>query len=334
MEDLYEKVKSNIIKKKLIDSKDKVIIGVSGGPDSIFLLNVLHKMKKEQVINFEIEIAHINHLIRKQAMTDEVLVKNVAQDMGYKIHVLSIDVPLKAKEQKISEEECGRNIRYEYFEKLLKEHKANKIVVAHNQNDNIETVMMNFIRGTGINGLTGMKYVYGHIIRPILDIKKQDILEYLDENNICYVIDKSNMENKYTRNRIRNDLIKKIEQDYNPNFTNVIQRMIELNRQDEILINDCVEKEVEKIDLVVGVDKIIINSSNFYNMSKAIKYRIIRKILTQLIGNIQGIEKIHIEDIDTLITKNIVNKKYIIGSKFTVTIAKENIVKFELNSFK
>lgn len=331
MEDLFEKVKNCIIEKKLIVSSDKVIVGVSGGPDSVFLLKVLDRIKKQKIIDFDIEVAHINHMIREEASTDENLVVNISKEMGYKCHVLKANIPLKVKEQKISEEECGRNIRYEFFEKLVKERGANKIAVAHNQTDNVETVIMNFIRGTGINGLTGMDYKYGNIIRPMLDIKKQDIIEFLNKNNISYVIDKTNSENKYTRNRVRNDLIKKIEDEYNPNFLNTTKRMIELNRQDEKLLMDYVEKEYEKLDPKVQKDTIVINTVKFIDMQKALQARIIRKILNELMGNIQGIEKIHVDDIMRLLNNNITNKKYVIGNKFTVTILKKNIAEFKLN---
>lgn len=331
MEDLFEKIKKNILEKKLINSKDKIIVGVSGGPDSIFLLNILHKLKDEKIIDFEIEVAHINHMIREQAADDEKMVREISNDMGYRCHVLKANIPIKAKEQKISEEECGRNIRYEFFEKLLKERKANKIAVAHNQTDNAETVLMNFIRGTGINGLSGMDYIYGNIIRPMLNIKKQKIIEFLEKHNICYAIDITNNENKYTRNRIRNDLIKKIENEYNPNFLETIQRMIELNKQDEILIMDYVDKEYDKLSPKTKPNNIVINTIRFFEMSNACKCRIVRKILNELLGNIQGIEKVHVDDIVKLLNKNITNKKYIIGNKFTVTVIKKNVVEFKLN---
>lgn len=331
MEDLFEKVKNCILEKKLIVSNDKVIIGVSGGPDSIFLLNVLDRIKKLKIIDFDIEVAHINHMIREEASIDEDLVIKTSKEMGYECHVLKANIPLKVKEQKISEEECGRNIRYEFFEKLVKERGANKIAVAHNQTDNVETVIMNFLRGTGINGLTGMDYKYGNIIRPMLDIKKQDIIEILNKNNISYVIDKTNSENKYTRNRVRNDLIKKIEDEYNPNFLDTTKRMIELNRQDEELLMDYVEKEYEELDPKVQKCAIVINTKKFIEMQKAMQARIIRKILNELMGNIQGIEKIHVDDIIRLLKNNITNKKYVIGNKFTVTILRKNIAEFKLN---
>lgn len=282
-------------------------------------------------MSFDIEIAHVNHLMRKESAVDQKFVEDLAKKLGYKCHTLEYDVSKKAKELKISKEECGRNVRYEFFNSLLKKCGANKIAVAHNQTDNVETVVMNFLRGTGISGLTGMDYSNQNIIRPILNIKKQDIIDYLDSKNIEYVIDRTNSENFYTRNRIRNDLIKKIEKEYNPNFIDTTQRMIELNKQDEELIVECVDKEYEKMDVTNAKSTITIKTKEFIKLSSGLKYRIIRKILTELMGNISDIERIHIKDICKLIDNNITGKQYIIGKKFTVKVKTKNVIEFMKN---
>lgn len=331
MEDLFKKIEKNVKENNLISNGDRIIVGVSGGPDSIFLLHALDKLKKQGKLDFEMEIAHVNHLIRKEASDDQKFVEKLAKQFGYKCHTLECDVSKQSKKLKISTEECGRNVRYDFFNKLLLECKANKISVAHNQTDNVETVIMNFIRGAGISGLKGMDYYGQNIIRPMLNIKKEDIINYLNSKGIKYLIDRTNIENIYTRNRIRNDLIKKIEKEYNPNFLDTTQRMIELNKQDYKLIEECVNNEYEKLKMVFEDGKITINRKELAILSSGMKYRIIRKILTELLGNIQGIEKIHVSDISKLIDNNIKGKQYIIGNKFTVKIKTKNIIEFSKN---
>ena len=332
MNRIFEKVKNNILQNELIKDKDKIVLGVSGGPDSVFLLHVLNKIKEEKLITFDITIAHINHGIREEAKHDQEFVEELATKLGYKYYSLEVNVSKIAEEQKISEEECGRNIRYEFFNKILKEKGCNKIAVAHNKTDNVETVLMNFIRGAGISGMKGMDLKTNNVIRPMLNINKVDILEYLKENNIEYVIDKTNSENIYTRNKIRNDLIKKIEDEYNPNFLDTVTRMIEINKQDAELLEEYTNKEYEKLKKEKEQNKIIIYmNEEFLNESYGLKCRVIRKILNELLGNIKGIEKVHVDDICKLITNNITGKRYIIGNKFEVKIVKKNKVEFIKN---
>ena len=140
MQDVILKISNNIEKHHLIEQNDKIIIGVSGGPDSIMLFNALLKLKTK--FNFDFIVAHVNHMIREEATYDENLVRQMCIKNGIEIHCLTIDVLNEAKVQKISTEECGRNIRYEFFNKLLSDTNSNKIAVAHNLGDNVETIIM------------------------------------------------------------------------------------------------------------------------------------------------------------------------------------------------
>lgn len=327
MKDLILEFKEIVEKNNLFKKNDKLLLGVSGGPDSIFLLHAVKKLEKE--LNLYIEVAHINHMLREEATRDEEFVMNICQSLGIKFNLLKIDVKKETIRNKKTLEECARDIRYEYFNKILNENKLNKIVVAHNLSDNVETVFMNIIRGTGGAGLSGMDFESNNIIRPMLNMKKEDIVKYLDENNLEYVIDKTNLENDYTRNRIRNDLIKKIEKEYNPNILITIQRMIELNRQDSSIIESAINETYSKINKVKKEESIQIDLKDFKEIDESLKSRIIRKILEELLGNVKSIEKIHIEDILKLIKNSIKGKRYIIGNKFEVLIASKNEVIFK-----
>lgn len=335
MEKILEQVKRNIYDNNLINNNDVIILGVSGGPDSVFLLHALVTLKpiilKEKNIDYTLHIAHINHMIRKEAIVDAKLARCMANEYNIEFHLLEFDVLSEAKRLKIGTEECGRQVRYEFFEQVKHNVGGTKIAVAHNAGDNAETIILNFIRGAGINGLSGMDVETNGIIRPILNISKKDILEYLEKNNIEYAIDKTNLENDYTRNKVRNDLIHKIEQEYNPNIINALNRMASINKLDLEIIKESVEEKYRSLDIKKEKGKICVNTKEFNKNSTSMKYQLIRRILIELLGNLQGVEMIHIKDTCKLIEASITNKQYILGNKYKVIIEKKNVATFVNN---
>lgn len=336
MNKILEQVKNNIYTHNLIADKDNIIVGLSGGPDSVFLLYALSELKetikKEKGIAYTLHAAHINHMIREEAGNDENLARNLANKLGVTFHLLKIDVESEARRLKLGTEECGRNIRYEFFNQVKKTVNGTKVAVAHNAGDNAETIILNFLRGAGIVGLSGMDYKNNDIIRPILDISKSDVIDYLDENEIQYAIDKTNLENDYTRNKVRNDLIKKIEAEYNPNIINSLNRMAKINKYDNEIIIDAVKEAYSKLNIKKDNDKITIDTIKFNEYSEAMKYRLVRRILTELLGNTQNIEMVHVKDTCKLIEANITGKQYILGNKYKVKIEKKNIAVFMKNN--
>lgn len=335
MNKLLEQVKNNIYTYNLIEDKDIIVIGLSGGPDSIFLIHALSALKpvieKEKKITYRLHAAHINHKIREEAGYDENLAMEYATALGVPFHVLEIDVEAEAKKLKIGTEECGRRVRYDFFNKVKEELNATKIAVAHNAGDNAETIMLNFLRGAGIQGLSGMEYINKDIIRPILDIDKKDILEYLDENKIPYAIDKTNLENDYTRNKVRNDLLKKIEKEFNPNIITALNRMAKINKQDNEIILNAVETAYNNLGVKKDKDEIAIDTRKFNEYSDAMKFRLVRQIVMDLTGNVQNVEMIHVKDTCKLIEANITGKQYILGNKYKVVIVKKNTAVFMKN---
>lgn len=315
-------VKNNILDNNLLNKGDKVVVAVSGGPDSMCLLDVLYRLKDE--LDIKIEVAHVNHGIRKESDDEKIYVENYCNDRDIPFHYLKVDVPTLSKEKKISEETCGREIRYEFFENVRKETNSNYIAVAHNLNDNVETVLLNEIRGCGLKGLTGMDFKFNYIIRPLLTIEKKDILVYNNELEINPCIDKTNEEEIYLRNKIRLSLIPYL-QELNPNFITNISRMRLILKEDNDFIVDYVDNIMKDIILEENKDKIVFNFSNIMTQHDSIKKRIIRNIIEKKISNLDGIESIHVLDIIKLLKNNIKGKKYIIGNKFTIEIIKKNI---------
>ncbi|MGL4788016.1 MAG: tRNA lysidine(34) synthetase TilS, partial [Cetobacterium sp.] len=233
---MLKKILKKIKDEKLIQEGDKIVLGFSGGPDSVFLLEALNYAKKE--INFEFVLAHVNHLLRgENSDTDEKFSIECSKRLNIPIFVKRASIEEIAKENNIGLEEAGRFIRYTFFKDILKKISGNKIAIAHNLDDQIETFLFRLIRGSSLEGLEGIPN-RENIIRPINEVYKNNILEFLDENEIKYRIDETNFENDFTRNSIRLDLIPWIEKRYNNNFKdkifNLISEIKEVNKILEI----------------------------------------------------------------------------------------------------
>jgi len=204
---LIEKVYSTIVKYNMINEGDRILVGFSGGADSLFLIHSLIELKKR--INIEIYASHVNHGIRgDEAKKDENFVREYCLKHNILLYNKNVDIPEISEKNKISEETAGRNERYKFFKEVCQKNNINKIAVAHNMNDSVETVIHNMIRGASLNGLCGIKPVYKNIIRPIIEVTRQEIELYLKENDLTYCTDSTNACDIYTRNKIRNNILK------------------------------------------------------------------------------------------------------------------------------
>ena len=326
---LKEKVLDTIKKYELISNGDKLVLGVSGGPDSMCMLNILKEIKENGILNFEITVAHMNHMIREEAKKDENYVKKYCKENGIKFYSKSIDVEKIANTNKISTEEAGRNERYKFFDEILKKTASSKIAIAHNKNDNAETVIMNIIRGSGVSGLKGIEAKREKYIRPLIECEREEIEEYCEKENLNPRIDKTNFENIYTRNKIRNIVIPFIKKEFNPNIIETINRLSNLVTEEETYIEKQVEKEYKEILIEENLEKrtIIVDLKKFNNEEKVIKSRLILYTITRILGSSKGIEKIHIEDIIKLCNNNIGNK-YLTPNKNIKVLTKNSKIYF------
>lgn len=203
---LLDDVRQTIKEKELLDVGDSVICAVSGGADSICLLYVLLELKNELKLN--LFVANVNHLIRgEEAVDDSNFVKKLCEEKDIPFFYREYDVPKISKEMKLGEEECGRVLRYKFFEELSKKLKECKIATAHNLNDNAETILFRLVRGSSALGLQGIRYKRGNIIRPLLDISRNEIEKYLVNKGISWREDSTNSVSLYTRNKIRLEVL-------------------------------------------------------------------------------------------------------------------------------
>lgn len=265
---IVDRVIKNIKKKNLIVKGDRLILGCSGGPDSIFLLDVLLKLREE--LNLTLTLVHINHMFRgKEADRDEEFVRSLGNKYGIEVFVKRKSMENEAKTKKITLEEAGREIRYSFFDEVFEKVNGTKIALAHNLDDQIETFLFRLIRGSSLEGLEGIGEVRDKFIRPINEVYKSDIMKYLDSNNIPYMIDKTNLENDYTRNSIRLDLIPFIEERYNPRFKEKIKDFIAEVKE----VNKIIEPNYDEyiIDNEIDVDKLLELESD-YIKGKIINY--------------------------------------------------------------
>ncbi len=320
---LKDKVLKTIEKYNLIENGDKIVVGVSGGPDSICLVDLLNNIKNDGKIKFEIVICHINHMIRDEAKDDEEFVKKYANAKNIPVFSKEIEVLDLANKQKIGTEEAGRNARYEFFEEILQKINGTKIATAHTKNDNAETVLMNLIRGSGTSGLKGISPIRDKkYIKPLIEISREEIEDYCKENNLNPRYDKTNAENIYTRNKVRNILIPLIKKEFNPNIVDTIDRLSELVAKENNFIEKMTEEKYSELLIKEEKNEIILNLKKFNIQDEVIKSRLIIYTIKRLIGTSQGIEKVHIDDIITLCKKNIGNKYLTPNKNIKVAINK------------
>ena len=339
-------------------------------------------------------MAHINHMIRKEAEEETQYVKKFCDKLGIKCYIKRIDVIDKSNKEKIGTEEAGRKARYDFFEEVLNSVNANKIATAHNENDNAETVLMNIFRGAGTSGLKGIEPIRDNkYIRPIIECERSEIEEYCRVNKLQPKIDKTNFENVYTRNKIRNVLIPEIKKEFNPNIIESLNKLSILSRQENNFIQEyaknimenelIVKKDLENLQQSrnekqnnkicreqmekekIAKDKlqkeqmqknqiekeeiqrkqlqkeqtskektqnnksIVLNLKKFNQLDDVIKNRIVLEAIQRVLGSIQGIEKIHVDDIVKLCSKNIGNK-YLTPNKNIKVLVKDGNITFML----
>ena len=326
---LEEKVLETINKYQLIEKNDHIVVGVSGGPDSTCLFHVFLELQKQ--IKFKFIVCHINHQIREEAILDEQYVENMCKIHNIPFFVKREQVIDIAKKQKIGTEEMGRKIRYEFFNEILKQQNANKIATAHTKNDLSETVLMNLLRGTGLSGLKGIKPKRENkYIRPLIECEKQEIDEYCKEKRLEPKIDKTNFENIYTRNKIRNKLIPYLKEEFNPNVIESLARMSEIISNEDKYIENLTKKYYNEIFINKSETEIILDLKKFNNLDLVIKNRIVLYTITTLFNSSAGIEKKHIEDIIKLCGNNIGNK-YLIPNKKVKVLVKNHKIFFSKN---
>lgn len=294
---IIKRIQHTIFQYNLFERGSKIILAVSGGPDSVFLLDVFSKIRKKY--DLELLMVHVNYGLRgRESEKDEELVRKLAERYNIKVFVLKSPYPRAKLLDKMPSENELRQIRYDFFEKVRKQHEFDYIATAHNLDDQVETYLMRIIRGAGLQGLSAIKYKNEKVIRPLLNIKKSEIKAYLKENGLKYRIDKSNLKSVYLRNKVRNQLIPYLEKNFNPRIKETIFSSIETISEDYDLISDLTKKELRKGETV--------DINRLKKLHPALEKRVIIAALKHTQGSDQNIESVHIAEILKVInsTKN------------------------------
>ncbi len=294
---MLDKIISTIKKFNMLEQGDIVVVGTSGGADSMSLLHILCTLREK--LSLTLIAVHINHEIRgAEADRDQHLVEETCKELGVDCCVFKLDVKTYAKEHRITEEEAGRKLRYEKFEEVMQNRSGDKIAVAHNQNDTVETVLINLIRGSGLKGLTGIPAVNKNIIRPLIDCSRAEVEKYCEENKITYIIDSTNKENIYTRNKIRNQLIPYIKENINTNVEGNINRTASIISDEEDYLSECAKEQYEEAILKETDDFIKLNIYKLNHNKSVIAKRAIRIAIEKISNNkLKDITYEHINDI-------------------------------------
>lgn len=318
---LEQIVEKTIKKYNLIKDNDSIVIGVSGGPDSIALLDILRKKE-----NIKIYVAHINHMAREDAGQDEEYVIQYCKKNNIPVFTKKIDIIKKSKQEKIGTEQAGRQARYEFFEEIMQKTNSNKIATAHNKNDLVETLIMNQIRGSGVSGLKSIEPIRdGKFIRPLIEAKREEIEKYCEDKKLNPRYDYTNKENVYTRNKIRNVIIPYIQENINPNIIESLTRLSQIATEESDYIQKQTQKSYNEILEKREQENIQLNLIEFNKLDMVIKKRVVMYTINELVGNTREIEKINIEDIIKLCTRAIGNKYLLPNKNIKILIKNKKI---------
>jgi tRNA(Ile)-lysidine synthase len=287
---------------RLVEKGDRLIVGVSGGVDSMVLLHLLFACR--EAFDLSLIVAHVNHGLRPAESEKEAeLVENEAARLGLPFEYGQFNVKEFQKTMGLSPQDAARRIRFHFFYNLLQRHDAKKIVLGHHADDQVETVLLKLIRGSGLQGLKGMLPIReGKVIRPLLGVWREKIQTFAVEKKIPFLLDSSNLESDYLRNRIRLTLIPLMEREYQPNFKEILLRTSNILREE----NDYLEKGAEAAyQEIVRKEKDILffKLLEYRSLHQSIQWRVMRKILEGIYDWGTGVEEGEWSEVDKIYQK-------------------------------
>ncbi len=306
---LINAVSKTVSSYKMFQPGDRVLVALSGGPDSVALLHVL--LGLSPFFFAEVGIAHLNHSLRQQDSDDDALfVKNMADELEVPCFIEKKDVKTYKKKQKLSLEEAARRVRYDFLLDVSNKNRFNKIATAHHADDNAELVLMYMLRGAGLSGLSGIPPVRKlsgnrvQIVRPFINVSKHEIIDFLSEKRLKYKIDKSNKDIKYLRNRVRLQLLPFLKNVYNPRIVETLNRTAVIARAEEEWIDaEAIDPLLKKILFKKEDNKIVLSVKDVAVLHDAVKRRIIRKSVEKVKGDLRRVSFHHVDSILNLLEK-------------------------------
>ncbi|MEA3429449.1 MAG: tRNA lysidine(34) synthetase TilS, partial [Thermodesulfobacteriota bacterium] len=299
-------VKQAITAYRMFQPGDSVLICVSGGPDSVALLHILLSLAPE--FSYTLGIAHLNHCLRKKDSDDDAeFVASLAKQLNLPCYIKKKDVRKYQKQHKLSLEEAARHVRYAFYDQVAKRNGFNKIALGHHSDDNAELVLMYLLRGSGPLGIAGIPPVRNfknsdrQIVRPLINVKRSEIIDFIEAKELKYVFDKSNNDLRYLRNRVRHQLIPLLKGSYNLRIVETINRLSLIIRCEEKWIENNINSVFKKSIISIRNDKIILSATKIGEIDPAAQRRVIRKAIAAVKGDLRRIAFSHIDSAVSLL---------------------------------
>ena len=309
----------------MIDTRDSLLMGVSGGPDSVALFLFLVEISK--AYHLKLGVAHVNHNLRGKASDrDAVFVQSLAEKYQLPFFLLDEDVKTIAETKRRSLEETARDVRYDFFEKICRQKQYVKLALGHNRNDNAEQVLMNFLRGSGTAGLCGIPPVRDHwVVRPLIDISRKTILEFLGEKGQNYVMDQTNQDLCFLRNRIRHSLLPCLQKNYNPNIIESLNRMSRIVKDDHLWMEKEAAYHFTRALKLKTRKRVDLSLVYFKQMDPALAKWVVRQAIKAVKNDLKRITLVHIEAVTALVFSRENGKSLDLPDRIRVFIIKERL---------
>lgn len=287
----------------MFDPGDRVVVAVSGGSDSVALLECLRELAPQ--LGITLGVAHINHQLRgRESKKDEEFVRQLACRHRLEFISKTVDIAGKVKEGGGNTEQVGRASRYEFFEALIREGQFDKVAVGHTRSDQAETVLFRLLRGSRTAGLSGIRPVLDKkVVRPLIEITQQQVMDYLSEGQHKWRDDRSNQDRKFVRNRIRHDLLPRLSKDWNPNLSLALAQIAEWAQGEECYWEDVLES-LAKTHLRCSRDGVYFRTTEITALPVAVSRRLLRVAIERTRGNLMGINFEHVETLRRLATRH------------------------------
>ncbi len=292
---IRKKFRETISKYQLLKNGERVLLACSGGMDSTALLALFLEIREEREL--ELFLAHFNHKLRQKAEEDEQFVRGIAQKHSLPLFVGSRDVRSYARSQRLNLEEAGRCLRYDFLKKTAVDVGATKIATGHTMSDQAETFLIRLLRGSGMRGLAGiLPQMEGMVIRPLIEIERQEIEEFLKKQGIAYCLDESNLDRRFLRNRIRLDLIPYLRQNFEPKIVRHLSRAASLLKEEECFLEE-IGKEKFHLGIRKEKDFLFLEAKFLSSLHPALARRCVRNFIFELKGDLRGVSFADVEAI-------------------------------------
>ncbi len=292
-EDFQSKVLGFIVSRRLLRPGMKVVVGVSGGVDSVALLHVL---KEATPLSLSLHVAHLNHLLRPEAGEEARFVQRLAHSWGIPVTIGYADVRRIAAAKKTSVEAAGRIARYAFLRHVARMVGAERIAVAHHADDRVETILLNLLRGTGPSGLSGIPARNGAVVRPLLCVRREEIEGYCRKAGLTWCVDPSNLSTDYRRNKVRHQLLPFLRREFNPRVEDALLRLAEIVEEEDRFLRGCALKVGRRLVKERDRGRLRWDLVRFLKLPRPLQRRLLRAAVVEVAGGLEDLGYTHVED--------------------------------------